>query len=265
MVGVTVVGSGSRGNALVVEFGATRIAVDAGFGPRALAGRLRAAGIEPASISACVLTHEHTDHAKGALAAKKKWGWTLVGTPGTLTAIGAGRSARALDYDVSWDSGDVGIRLVRVAHDAAAPAAVVLENRASGARVGVAHDLGVVDDTIAAGFERLDVLVLEANHDAERLRTGPYPPFLQERIRGGSGHLSNAQSADLAARVMHPGLRAIVLAHLSQENNTPRLAMETFAPRLRAARFRGRLHVASQDGVTRAGASADAQRELALE
>jgi phosphoribosyl 1,2-cyclic phosphodiesterase len=103
--------------------------------------------------------------------------------------------------------------------------------------VGVAHDLGAVPDELYGSFARCDALLLEANHDAEMLRTGPYTPALQERVRGGRGHLSNAQGAALAASVTHPGLRAISLLHLSAVNNTPELAEQAVTAAVRRAGF----------------------------
>jgi phosphoribosyl 1,2-cyclic phosphodiesterase len=262
---VTVVASGSKGNSLVVDFGSTRIAVDAGFGTRNLSKRFRAAGIAPESVSACIVTHEHLDHAQGALAARKKWSWNVAATALTLDAIGVATSARnitSMTYGVAEDFGDARVTLIKVSHDAVAPAAVVVEDRVSGARVGIAYDLGVVPRGLADAFANLDVLVLEANHDSAMLRSGPYPPHLQARIAGPNGHLSNAQSADFAQSVVHPGLRAIVLAHLSEQNNTPRVAHETVARQLRRTAFRGKLGPAKQNSSCAVGDVIEVQLQL---
>lgn len=262
---VTVLGSGSRGNSLVVDFGTSRIAVDAGYGTRTLATRMRAAGIAPASVDACALTHEHVDHAQGAIAARDKWHWTLVATGPTLAAIGAGNAAahtQPLRYGESAAFGDARVTLIPVSHDAAAPAAVLIEHAPSGARIGVAQDLGEVSDALITAFARLDILVLEANHDAGMLRAGPYPSFLQDRIAGSRGHLSNAQSADFVAQVSHRGLRALVLAHLSRQNNTPELARTSLRAVLRGTRFRGMLLAAAQDAPGTVGDRATTQLTL---
>jgi phosphoribosyl 1,2-cyclic phosphodiesterase len=264
-VRVTVLGSGSKGNSLVVELGAVRIAVDAGFGVRRLAKRLKAAGIAPESVSACAITHEHLDHARGARPARAKWQWTLAATPPTLVAMGvAHATARVtpLRYGESLMVDHVKITLIEVSHDAVAPAAVLLEDTKTGARIGVAHDLGEVPDRLFDAFARLDMLVLEANHDMGMLRTGPYPPFLQDRIAGVRGHLSNAQSAAFVRRVAHPGLRAIVLAHLSEQNNTPALAFGAVDRALRGSGFRGKLIAAAQHAACAVGAARTAQLSL---
>lgn len=262
---VVVLGSGSSGNSLVVEFGEVRIAVDAGFGRRTLTNRFRAAGVAPESISACVITHEHLDHAHGAAAARKAWRWPIAATPLTLRAMGVDHAApgvRALDYATPMTVGDTRITLIPVSHDAAAPAAVLIEDGASGARVGIAYDLGETTPGLVETFSRLDLLVLESNHEMGMLRAGSYPLSLQDRIAGRRGHLSNAQAANFAARVAHRSMRAIVLAHLSQENNTPALAHAAVANALRRTTFRGTLVTARQDVPRAIGAAPPAQLSL---
>jgi phosphoribosyl 1,2-cyclic phosphodiesterase len=248
-VRVTVMGSGSKGNCLVVEMGGCRIAVDAGFGPRTLAKRFKAMGIAPDSVQACVLTHEHTDHSCGALAARRKWHWTLVATAPTLASAGAANATTRvvpLAYETAYTVANLRLTLLRVSHDAVAPAAVLVEDAVGGGRIGIAYDLGEIPPGLDRAFERLDLLVLEANHDPGLLRTGPYPPFLQDRVAGRQGHLSNEQSAAFARRVAHRGLRALVLAHLSEQNNTPAIARSTVGSRLRGTGFQGALVTASQ-------------------
>src|SRR5262249_54966446 len=149
-------------------------------------------------IDVCVLTHEHGDHAHCALRARDKWRWTLVATAPTLRAIGTGNmTARIapLAYRNTATFGDAKIRLLPIAHDAAAPAAVFIE-ASSGATVGIAYDLGEVPAYFAKAFARVDHLVLEANYDLQMLRNGPYSYSLQQRIAGRHGHLDNAHAAD---------------------------------------------------------------------
>jgi phosphoribosyl 1,2-cyclic phosphodiesterase len=265
VVRVTALGSGSKGNSLVVALGDTRIAIDAGFGPRTLAKKLRACGIAPQSIQVCVITHEHLDHVQGAVSMRDKWQWTLAATPPTLAAIGVARATarvRPMPYRAAEMFGPVRVTLLPVSHDAVAPAAVLLEDTRSGARIGVTYDLGEIPAGLAEHFARLDVLVLEANHDMGMLRNGPYPPMLQERIAGRRGHLSNAQSAEFAACVAHKDLRAVMLAHLSQENNTPALARGAVGRALRTTPFRGTLVTAAQHTACMVGTAAAEQLSL---
>jgi phosphoribosyl 1,2-cyclic phosphodiesterase len=264
-VRVSILGSGSRGNALVIDTGAVRLAVDVGFGPRAMARRLREAGLAPESIAGAVLTHEHQDHAQGALDARLKWRWTLLGTAGTLAALEPGAATarlQALPYAAPLAFEGVRVTLFPVPHDAAAPAAVLVEDVRSGWRVGVAQDLGAVPDALRADFRDLDVLVLEANHDPELLRNGPYPPHLQRRISGGRGHLSNAAAAGWLADLAHRGLQHVVLAHLSETNNSPALAVAAARAALRRAGCRAALVAASQREGVAVGAAPSAQLGL---
>lgn len=244
---LTVLGSGSRGNAILLDAGETRLLVDVGFGVRTIAARLRACGYAPESITGVVLTHEHVDHAQGALDACARWGWPLHATAGTLAALPTPVvPVRQLAHGLPFSIGDVTGCGVAVPHDARDCTAYVFEHRRSGYRTGIALDLGAVPDTLPPFFSHLDALVLEANHDEARLRAGPYPWVLKQRILGDHGHLSNAAAAALIAACAHRGLRTVVLAHLSETNNTPTLALSTVRE---ALRLRGRVGSATRDAL----------------
>ncbi len=250
---VTVLGSGSRGNAILVEAGDTRVLVDVGFGPRSLAKRLAAIECAPESIAAVVLTHEHVDHAQGALPACARWGWPMYATIGTLASLPSPLlPVRPIAHGASWSIGELRGDSMSVPHDAADCAAIRFEHQPSGARIGIALDLGHVPSGLPAFFERLDLLVVEANHDLDLLLAGPYPWPLKQRIRGERGHLDNRATAALVADCAHPGLCGVVLAHLSETNNTPATAVDSVTSALRT---RG-----TQSGATRAGLVAASQR-----
>jgi phosphoribosyl 1,2-cyclic phosphodiesterase len=246
-----VLGSGSSGNSVLVESGRSRILIDAGFPPRVLKHRLAIAGVPPESIAAVVVTHEHTDHMKGVAAAAKKWGWTIVSTAGTrmMCPDWAGLPAILTPRKSSVCIGDFHVETVPVSHDATEPIGVVVTSVSDGARAGMIYDLGYVTESVSRALDKLDVLVMEANHDEGMLRTGPYPPSLQRRIASNFGHLSNRSAAQTVSQSIHSGLTNIVLAHLSEKCNTPRTALATVGDALRKARFRGRLTAASQDNV----------------
>ncbi|HET7613544.1 MAG TPA: MBL fold metallo-hydrolase [Gemmatimonadaceae bacterium] len=246
-----ILGSGSSGNSVLIETERSRILVDAGFSPRVLKQRLTRAGVAPDSIEAVVVTHEHTDHVKGVAAAARKWGWTIVSTAGTRMVCPEWSELRTIltPRKSSVVVGDFHLETVPVPHDANEPIAVIVTSIGEGARAGIVYDLGQVTDSISRALDKLDVLVIEANHDEGMLRAGPYPPSLQARIRGKFGHLSNGEAARLCGDSIHRGLNNIVLAHLSEKNNTPRTALETVGETLRRSRFRGRLTAASQDNV----------------
>ncbi|MDB4879711.1 MAG: beta-lactamase domain protein [Gemmatimonadetes bacterium] len=247
-----VLGSGSGGNAVLIECGESRVLVDAGFAPRTLSARLQAIGIAPASIEACIVTHEHTDHVKGAAAGARRWGWALYASGGTMDACPELQEANCTRVDAGAP-----VRLSRmvattflIPHDAASPVGVRLACASTGAAAVVCTDVGHASEGVRALCAGADLLVLESNHDEGMLRAGPYPPSVQARIGSRTGHLSNRACADLARSVVHRDLAHVVLAHLSAHCNDHGLAHQTTADALRRARYRGALSVAMQHDVT---------------
>lgn len=249
---VWVLGSGSGGNAVLIETESSRILVDAGFAPRTLRQRLAVTGVAPESIEAVIVTHEHADHARGVSAAAKKWGWKVVSTSGTrmMCPDWAGLDLVAGAPSAVIAIGEFQIEMVAVSHDASEPVAVVVTSAASGARAGIVYDLGHVSEALSHAMKGLDVLVLEANHDEGMLRAGPYPPSVRMRIAGRLGHLSNSAAGRAAADSTHSGLGNIVLAHLSESCNDARTALKTVGGQLRRTTFRGRVTAAAQGSVT---------------
>lgn len=247
---VWVLGSGSGGNAVVIECGESRVMIDAGFGTRTLAGRLKVAGIPPKSIEACVMTHDHSDHVHGAKAAAKKWGWKLFASPGTarcrplkdaeVTTFTAGDTIRLTTMDVTT---------ARVPHDANDPVGMVVTSHETGARAGICYDIGHASAGVRSLCEQVDLLVLESNHDEHMLRVGRYPPWLKQRIGSLTGHLANRAAGELMRELVTPALAHLVLAHLSEENNTPKLALSGMKAALTGTAFRGTLTAAKQDAV----------------
>lgn len=263
-------GSGSRGNGIVLLVGERALLIDCGFGPRALVKRLKAIGVAPEQIEGLVITHEHQDHAQGAERAQHKWRWPVYASAGTLAAlpdVGA-RWRRPVGPGESVSTGDFLLESVAIPHDAASPLAFAVTATSSGARVGIAHDLGAVPTSMPPLFARCDALLIEANHDAEMLRTGPYAPSLKARIRGGRGHIDNAQCGALIASLAHPGLRMVALLHLSETNNTPAMAAQTVTDIVRRAGSRVPVRAAAgraPDALAVLGAAAGpAQFTLAL-
>jgi phosphoribosyl 1,2-cyclic phosphodiesterase len=240
---VTVLGSGSRGNAILVDGTLGTLLIDAGFGPRTIARRLALVNRRPEQISALLLTHEHTDHASGAAAASTRWGWPVHAVADTLealrtTADGGPRHTACLAFGSDDAVSGFRVQCVAVPHDAAACTAFVLTDESSGARVGIALDLGHVPDALPTALARCDLLVVESNHDERMLAEGPYPWPLKQRVGGQLGHLSNGAAAALAAGAAHSGLRGVILAHLSETNNTPARALQRTRDALRRAGWR---------------------------
>ncbi len=247
-----VLGSGSRGNAVLIECAdGAHVLVDAGFPPAILERRLQAVGIAPEAIEGVILTHEHADHARGAAAAARRWGWALYATAGTVAQCSnlADADVRTFEPGGTIALGAADVETVRVSHDAAEPVAVIVTVRRTGSRTAVAYDLGGTDHALRRALRDIDVLVLEANHDAGMLRAGPYPPSVQRRIAGRAGHLSNDAAARIARDCAGAGLGELVLAHLSASCNDGRVALGTVADALVPTGYCGRVHVAPQDAV----------------
>ncbi len=221
-------GSGSKGNALLVESGRTRVLLDCGFGPREIATRLARLGVETESIDALLVTHEHADHVGGAARCAARHGWSVHASHGTATAaqldVGA---VRRFDSHTSFAIGDLEIHPYPVPHDAREPTQFVFSDGSK--RLGVLTDAGMITPHIVAMLRECAALVLECNHDATMLANGRYPPRLKRRIAGEFGHLDNEAAASLLRNIGGQHLCHVVAAHLSEENNTPELARAALA------------------------------------
>lgn len=243
-------GSGSRGNAILVECDGSRILIDCGYGTRTLAGRLKTIGMKADSIDACVITHEHSDHVHGAKSAMKRWGWELYATPATARAAKlAGPHVNRFAAGTTIDFPTMTVSTTPTPHDAHESVGFVVSSKSTGARAGLFYDLGHVSRAIARACASLDILVLESNHDADMLRAGPYPPWLQARIASRVGHLSNHDAGTFARDAVTRQTNHLVLAHLSEKCNTPRVALSNMRAALAKSRFKGTLTAAKQDDV----------------
>ncbi|PWT74706.1 MAG: MBL fold metallo-hydrolase [Chloroflexi bacterium] len=228
-------GSGSSGNATVIQSGGTTILVDAGFASRILVSRLRQVGLAPGSVQAILLTHEHGDHACGALALAAAYQIPLVSDPLTRKAVERmpispeSRAVRngkieqvPLDVGRSTRVGTLDVQSFPTSHDAVAPCGFLISGSAW--KVCVVTDTGEATPAVVEAMREAHLLVIEANHDRERLLAGPYPLQLKMRILSATGHLSNQQTSEALASTLDDGPRWVWLAHLSRTNNTPALA-----------------------------------------
>jgi phosphoribosyl 1,2-cyclic phosphodiesterase len=246
---VRVLGSGSSGNAIAFSTGTSTILVDVGFGFRALARRAAAVGLDLTAVDAVVLTHEHNDHACGTATFVKRVSCPVFASQGTLAALHGtltGARTEALPRKGAVQIGPFSISTCPTRHDASEPVALAVRDTITGATVGVAYDVGRPTVALLSLLKDTTCLILEANHDAGMLRSGPYPIAVQRRIAGPDGHLSNRAAADLAAELCHPRLDTVVLAHVSDTCNQPDLARAAVGGALNRRGFRGRVLVASQ-------------------
>lgn len=245
VVRVVSLGSGSSGNAILVRNGATTVLVDDGFAPKTLISRLQQANVAPEDISAILLTHEHADHAGGARAFARRFGIPVIADPRTLDVLfaqpergmlggapGAPPPERVelpIGRILSW--GGLEILSFPISHDAIAPCGYLLSTSAW--RVCVATDTGMVTSAMLEAMRSAQVLIVESNHDHDRLVNGPYPWHLKQRILGPTGHLSNEQTGQALTQVVDDGPRWLWLAHLSRTNNTPDIARAHIREHLR--------------------------------
>jgi phosphoribosyl 1,2-cyclic phosphodiesterase len=221
-----VLGSGSRGNATLIESGETRILVDCGFGLRELERRLAELDVCADSIAAVVVTHEHADHISGVARLASRYRTEVWSSPGTWRAARGpevGRLRLFAGHGRGFRIGDLRLRPIPVPHDAREPCQLVIDGDAR--RLGMLTDAGTVTPRMCDALQDCDALMLEANHDPQMLRAGPYPLSLQQRVAGPFGHLSNQQAAQLLNAVHHERLKQVLLSHISAQNNRPELAL----------------------------------------
>ncbi len=232
-VSLSVLASGSRGNATIVQSSSTRILVDAGISCRETFKRMKAIGDDPHSLSAILITHEHADHIAGLLVLARKlnvpiyvtgathqaWSRTVRDGTGELPDVDR---IEFFSSGRSFQIGDIAVTPFTIPHDAVDPVGFTF--RSEGVKVAIATDLGYTPPSVCDQLRGCDVMVLESNHDLEMLRGGPYPWSVKQRVMSRVGHLSNEALADFFATDYDGSASYIILAHLSEQNNHPEIA-----------------------------------------
>ena len=254
---ISVLASGSSGNAAVVEAEGRCVLVDCGISYRQLAARMKPLGLEPGRIDAVLLTHEHDDHVKGLEVFLRRHHVPVLATAGTLEGMpmpppDSQRLASGRDVRL----GGLTVTPVQTCHDAREPVGFVMEGGRG--RVGLITDTGVFTELLVERLSGCNAVLLECNHDRDLLRVGPYPWPLKQRIASRTGHLSNEQACAALERLAHSGLEVVVGMHLSQTNNRPEMVKRELSSVLAGSSVR--LEVASQEDVlvVEAGGSRDA-------
>ncbi|MCH8543551.1 MAG: MBL fold metallo-hydrolase [Alcanivorax sp.] len=242
-------GSGSKGNATLVQSGDTLVMVDCGFSLRETLARLARLGTDPAQIGAVLVTHEHGDHVNGVLPLARRLGIPVYLSHGTGRVLAErdrfdtrGVVLHEVRPGRTLSIGALTVTPVPVPHDAREPCQYVFDDQRR--KAGVLTDLGMITSHVVDAYQACDALVLECNHDRDMLAMGHYPMSLKRRVGGQWGHLNNRQAGELVAEMDQPRLQHLVLSHLSADNNTPEHALAAMAE----AGFddRQRLRVASQ-------------------
>lgn len=251
---IHVLASGSKGNATLVQAENQYFLIDLGLSCKELTRRLKLCGVEPSQLEAVFITHEHSDHIKGMATFLKKHTVPIYTSFITWKAIklklGAviTNSCRVIDEEMR--TGKIKVSSFPIPHDARDPHGYSFTHLQTGEKFTYITDTGFVTDPVLQAAEGAQVLMLEANHDVEMLKRGPYPFHLKQRILSTLGHLSNETSGQLLSQLKQPP-REVILAHLSEENNRPQLALQTICQQLEAV---GRLEttrvlVASQSDI----------------
>jgi phosphoribosyl 1,2-cyclic phosphodiesterase len=222
-------GSGSRGNATLVEYQTTLVMIDCGFSCRETEHRMARLESHPSELAGLLVTHEHGDHVRGVAPLARKYGFPVWLTRGTRHML---RDAdmphlRSFDAATRIDIGELQIQPFTVPHDAREPCQFAVQ--AGDRRLGLLTDTGRMTPHIIESLTACDALLLECNHDADMLAGGPYSRSLKQRVAGPLGHLSNDQAADLLTRLDISRLQHLVAAHLSGKNNQPALARTALA------------------------------------
>ncbi len=248
---VHILASGSKGNSLLLRAGNTSILIDAGISARRITAGLAKAGVRPEQLSAILVTHEHNDHVSGLPVFSRRACAPIFTREKTWLSMEGFRSIERsycrLLPEGDIKIGDITVRPFSVPHDAADPVGFEFFFRES--KCSLATDLGFAGSRVKEALSGSGLIILEANHDAKMLSEGGYPRFLQERIRGSRGHLSNMDAGMLLADVVDQPEVEVFLVHLSQENNRPALAEEAVSGFLakKGLLHRACLKLASQD------------------
>ncbi len=224
--------SGSSGNSVFVGNDRAKLLIDAGVTAKSIANELRAVGEDPAAIDYIFITHEHIDHIRGAGVMARKFGVRICANRRTWRAMESELGQVDASQKIIWEDiqgnlslGGLDIAPFSISHDAADPVGYTISDRRR--RITVATDTGCVSPVVIDYFKGSAAVLIESNHDLDMLKYGPYPQYLKARIRSDHGHLSNDCCGDLATELALSGTKAILLGHLSTENNTPEVAYKT--------------------------------------
>lgn len=225
MMRVASLGSGSKGNATLIQAQAATLLVDCGFGLKDIEQRLAAKGVSPRELSAILVTHEHGDHLKGAPMLANKYHIPLWASAGTSRFFKRDVPTHQVINPLQrFDIGDIEVEPVTVPHDASEPTQFVF--RSAGLCTGLLTDLGSITEHVKQAYQQCNLLMLECNHDPQMLLDGPYPYSLKKRVGGDYGHLSNQQAVELLNCVDKSTLSHVLISHISEQNNDERLAIE---------------------------------------
>jgi len=247
---VCMLASGSKGNAILLSDDRTSVLIDAGLSGVEIQRRCAARGFNPAHLDAIIVSHEHADHVQSVGVLSRRFNLPVYlnrkTEAGARPVIGTIKDTHYFECGQHFSINTMAFHPFSISHDAEDPAGFTIRN--NGLKIGIATDLGVATTMVKERLKNCHLLILEANHDPEMLINGPYPWPLKQRIQSRVGHLSNGDSRKLLHALTHDALQHVILAHLSETNNTPQKAVHAVGPALNGSR--ARLHVATQHVVS---------------
>lgn len=244
---ICILASGSRGNAIYVSGGSTSILIDAGLSGIEIERRLNSKGLYPEDLDAILVSHEHTDHIQGVGVLSRRFNLPVFISSKTekaaVSQLGNVRVIKNFECGSTFMINDLSIHPFSISHDAEDPSGFTVNQ--NGTKIGLATDLGIATSMVKEHLKGCSLLILEANHDEDMLLNGPYPWPVKQRIRSRTGHLSNEASKNLLKEVQHDRLKYVILAHLSETNNTPQKALSEVGRAITDCQ--AQLDVATQD------------------
>lgn len=242
---VCMLASGSKGNATYISDGDTSILIDAGLSGVELQRRLLSRDLDPEQLDAIIVSHEHSDHIQGVGILSRRYKLPVYINRKTYQAspkLGNLHETKSFECGQTFRISNLTIHPFSISHDAEDPVGFTIGQ--NGTTIAIATDLGIATSMVKEHLKHCALLILEANHDPQMLENGPYPWPLKQRIKGRTGHLSNTSSKILLKELQHENLQHVILAHLSEVNNTPQLAYAEVARAL--TRCSAKLYVADQ-------------------
>lgn len=248
-----VLASGSKGNAIYVASASTALLVDAGLSAKEIVRRMEGSGLRPQRLAAVLISHEHSDHIRGVGVLSRRFDLPVYLTQATLeglpSQLGELAGAHIIQSGRCFSVGDLTVHPFALSHDAADPVGYIVEH--NGCRLAICTDCGTATQLVRTRLQQCHGLIVEANHDVDRLIQGPYTWHLKQRIRSRHGHLSNEECCDLLQDVHHPDLQVVIMAHLSEINNDPQLVWDTLGQKLHREQWHHvRFLIAAQDQAT---------------
>ncbi|MCP4683022.1 MAG: MBL fold metallo-hydrolase [Desulfobacterales bacterium] len=244
---ICMLASGSKGNAIFISNGSTSILFDAGLSGIEIERRLKSRNLDAKNIDAIIVSHEHSDHIKGVGVLSRRFDLPVYISKKTMkkTADVMGKVHSSVNFECGreFHMDALSIHPFSLSHDAIDPAGFIVKG--NGTKIGIVTDLGIATSMVKEHLKKCSFLVLEANHDPHMLVEGPYPWPLKQRVKGRTGHLSNNEAKELLMEISHDSLDHVILAHLSETNNTPEKALKKVGEAINLRHIK--LSVATQD------------------